>query len=47
MEYVDTESISFDAEYQDGYIYVEGLLYRIVEETGAHYEYYSQLWDWR
>lgn len=42
MEYVDTESISFDAEYQDGYIYVEGLLYRIVEEAGAHYEYDQQ-----
>jgi len=39
MEYTDTESINFDTEYQDGYLYVEGLLYRIVEETGSWYEY--------
>ena len=42
MEYVDTESINFDMEYQDGFIYVQGLLYRIVEETGTHYEYDQQ-----
>jgi hypothetical protein len=39
MEYTDTEGINFDIEYQDGYLYVEGLLYRIVEETGSWYEY--------
>jgi hypothetical protein len=42
MEYTDTESIAFDREYQDGYIYVEGLLYRVVEETGSSYEYDQQ-----
>lgn len=39
MQHIDTEVVRFNLEYQDGYLYVEGLIYRIVEETGTFYEY--------
>ena len=42
MEYTDTESVSFDMEYQDGYLYCEGIVYRVVSESGTHYEYDQQ-----
>ena len=42
MKHIDKEVVRFNLEYQDGYVYVEGLVDRVVEEDRTYYKYDQQ-----
>ena len=42
MKHIDTEVVRFNLEYQDGYVYVEGLIDKVVEGDRTYYKYDQQ-----